>query len=157
MLAFGLLLASGCTYQHRAEIIDVDLPAPEVPDAGCPAVEQVPATWASLYASYFGPQTPGHCGNVGCHDTLAENHGGWACGASAHECYQGMLARTVNGTARPLIDVHDPPASLLIDQVKSPLVWFSSIGNMPNDARHPNACAARDIPRWLTPDGGGQE
>jgi len=137
--------------QREAEVRDAG-----VRDLACPPAD-AGVDWPSLYANYFGPGTAGHCGNHLCHDGPSAGgvpHGGWVCGATADSCYHGMLARVSKGRPAPLINLRDPPASLLIDPVRSPLAWFAPLGNMPFDNAVVDSCAARDVPRWLVPDGG---
>ncbi len=151
LLLLSAALAA-CDGLREAEEVDAGVDVPLVCDAPVPPE----VTWSYLYATYFGPNTPGHCGNSGCHDPPL-GHGGWICGATADSCYHGMLNRTIRNKPQPLIDLQDPPASLLIAP-DSPLIWFDpKNGIMPQDNLVPNPCATRDIPRWLSPDGGAQE
>ena len=152
MALSALVLCGACWVQREGEVRDASVQAPVV------CTEPVPATvtWTFLYSKYFGPGSAGHCGNSKCHDALPSN-GNWVCGPTSHTCYEGMLARVVNGSPRPLLNLADPPSSVLISPAKSPLVWFNPVGNMPNDAMDPNPCASRDIPRWFDPDGGALE
>ena len=69
------------------------------PDAPAEASSAAP-TWSQIYALYIGPGTPGHCsGTGGCHTTT---HGGFQCGATKSDCFQGLvsagLVTPANGT-----------------------------------------------------------
>jgi hypothetical protein len=107
-------------------------PAPTTPSSA--------KTWTAIYAAYFGPGTPGHCGNSGCHATVRV---GFACGATKDSCYAGLVAKG-------LIDPANPSGSLLVDSSRSPVAWFDTTnGIMPKDAPEPNAQAAADIRAWV--------
>ncbi len=94
-------------------------------------------TWTTLYTSYFGPNTPGHCGNSGCHE---EARSGFKCGTTKAECYAGLVARG-------LINANAPATSELGDPQTSPLVWFG--GSMPADDATLNPAAAAAVTAWL--------
>jgi hypothetical protein len=95
-------------------------------------------TWSQIYALYIGPGTPGHCsGTGGCHTTL---RGGFKCGTSKGECFQGLvsagLVTPANGSASPIG---------LVGQ--SPLVWLG--GGMPLDDATQNPVAAAAVQAWV--------
>ena len=100
-------------------------------------------TWTAVYGAYFGPGTPGHCGNAGCHQPIRS---GFECGATKEVCYQGMVAKG-------LINPANPSASLLVNPTLSPLRWFSPTGIMPEDNLVANPQAAVAIPAWLAAGG----
>jgi hypothetical protein len=103
-----------------------------------------PMTWTELYGTYFGPSTPGHCGqSSACHQM---SQGGFTCGTTADSCYKGMVAAF-------LIDPTHPTMSAIADPNQSPLVWFG--GNMPRDNLASNAQAKIDVAAWVA--AGAQE
>jgi hypothetical protein len=112
-----------------------------VADAGAPPNDAStgPApTWTELYATYFGPGTPGHCsGTGGCH---TNQRGGFKCGANKNECYAGLVAAEL---VMPL----QPAASPLGVEGESPIAWFG--GGMPLDNPVPNAAAKAAVKAWL--------
>lgn len=121
---------------------DVDAGPAPTPDAGpTPPADAGPspstATWSTIYGDLFGPNTPGHCGNSGCHQTIK---GGFLCGTSADTCYQGMVTA---GFLTP----DDPTHSPIIDPNNSPLAWFN--GGMPLDNSDPNDAAAAELTAWI--------
>jgi hypothetical protein len=95
-------------------------------------------TWTQIYAKYLGPQTAGHCsGTGGCHTTI---RGGFKCGRSQAECYQGLVdARLINPA--------DPAHSSLVNEAESPLAWFG--GGMPLDNPEPNDEGAAALKAWV--------
>jgi hypothetical protein len=96
-------------------------------------------TWTDLYAKYFGPGSLGHCGNAGCHDNVRDH---FRCGASKDDCYQGLVdGHWISST--------DPLHSQLANPDETPLSWFASGGNMPDDKRMPNPTAADEIGAWV--------
>lgn len=82
-------------------------------------------TWSTLYASYFGPTTIGHCTN--CH--------AWANSATGTYDY---LQRTgaIDGTT-------NPP---LVTRGRSVLKWFG--GTMPQDTAADSPQATADFLAW---------
>ncbi|MDB4997246.1 MAG: hypothetical protein JWM74_4678, partial [Myxococcaceae bacterium] len=96
-------------------------------------------TWTYVYSTYFGPKTPGHCGNSGCH---ANTRSSFRCGATQDDCYKGLLSSG-------LVDPAKGEASKLANASTSPVIWFSTKGGMPRDNRKANATAAADIREWL--------
>jgi hypothetical protein len=96
----------------------------------------VPApTWTYLYSYYFGPATPGHCGN--CHHST---YPGFRCGASKYDCYQGMIDAG-------LIDTSNPTKSPIGDPSLSPLSWLG--GSEPRDTPSANPTAAGLVRAWV--------
>lgn len=95
-------------------------------------------TWSTLYASYFGPATIGHCGNSGCH--AKQNNHLW-CPDKA-TCWQSLVD---NG----YVDPSDPRASTLGDPNATILSWFGTGAPMPQDSQHPNQAAVDAIEAWL--------
>lgn len=119
-----------------------DAGAPDAADAADAADAQADVhvqtpTWSSLYAQFFGPGTPGHCGDSGCH---ASARGGFACGTTKASCYAGLVASG-------LVDAQAPASSPLGDRDTSPLAWFG--GGMPADRPTPNPTAAAAVTAWL--------
>jgi hypothetical protein len=107
-------------------------------------VPTVPMTWMQLYATYFGPNTPGHCGkSVACH---LQSQGGFMCGSTPDSCYKGLVTAF-------LVDPAHPTMSAIADPNQSPLSWFG--GNMPQDMPVPNAQAKADVAAWVA--AGAQE
>jgi hypothetical protein len=92
-----------------------------------------------LYAAYFAAGTIGHCGNSGCHEKTQDR---FKCGTDADTCFAGLVA------AR-LVDLAHPETSTLGDSASSPLAWFGTGGDMPNDAADANDDAANAVVRWL--------
>jgi PQQ-like domain len=121
------------------------------PDAGAPvdAGRTVPkdagrdsgplprVTFTELYQNWLGPQTPGHCGNVGCHQTL---RGGFKCGDSKASCFDGLVA---SGLVLPAM-----PKASRIGASDSPLSWFG--GGMPLDNPVLDPKGADAVTSWLT-------
>ncbi len=95
-------------------------------------------TWTKLYTSYFGPGTPGHCGNSGCHSTT---RAGFKCGATKTTCFSGLVAAG-------LVSTTNPSSSTLGNPQQSPLAWFG--GPMPKDNAVANPAAAQAVTAWLT-------
>lgn len=108
-----------------------------LPDGAVAANEAAPGTWTALYAGYFGPGTPGHCGNAGCH---ALSQSGFQCGPSAASCYAGLVAAN-------LVNPSTPTTSAIADPNQSPLAWFG--GNMPRDNALANTQAAAAVSHWV--------
>jgi hypothetical protein len=100
-----------------------------------------PPTYTDLYAKYFGPGTPGHCGNSNCHLGTPVVHV-WICGSTRDTCHAGMVKVG-------LIKPSDPTHSLIIDPLNSPLSWFNPNGPMPKDNPGPNPAAMQDIAAWV--------
>jgi hypothetical protein len=96
-------------------------------------------TWTYVYSTYFGPKTPGHCGNSGCH---ANTRSSFRCGTTQDDCYKGLLSSG-------LVDPAKGEASTLADPATSPVIWFSTRGGMPRDNRKANEAAAADVREWL--------
>jgi hypothetical protein len=152
-----LALATGCDPQRDATVADAGASDPDLADeeraedAGGGA-----NTYSYLYDHYFGPNTPGHCGNAMCHSG-DKPKGKWLCGSDKHTCYVGMttLARTLSG--RLLVDTAHPLQSAIIDPNDSPLIWVNTNGAMPFDNMHQAVpTAAGDIEEWLE-EGGARE
>lgn len=95
-------------------------------------------TWTKLYTGYFGPGTPGHCGNSGCHGAT---RAGFSCGATKTSCFSGLVAAG-------LVSPASPSSSRLGDPLQSPLAWFG--GPMPKDNAVANPAAAQAVTAWLT-------
>jgi hypothetical protein len=97
-------------------------------------------SWTYIYAAYFGPNSLGHCGNAGCHQTARQ---GFACGTTKDSCYNGLVAKNLIGTSastQPLVDLR-----------VTPLSWFKDgSGFMPADNPEPNDKAAEEIASWVT-------
>jgi hypothetical protein len=111
-------------------------PGPQpLPDGG-PA-----PTWTELYQLYFGPNTPGNCGNPNnnCHAN-ANNH--FACGATQDSCYQGLVAGN-------LVLPSAPMTSPIADPTVTPLSWYGSGGNMPDEKSTPDQAAADAVSAWV--------
>ncbi len=106
-------------------------------DSGAQDAASLPASWSAVYGAYFGPGTPGHCGNAGCHATT---RGGFLCGPNKDTCYQGL----VNAS---LVSLKTPASSAIVDTSSSPLTWFG--GLMPQDNQGPNADAATALKAWV--------
>jgi hypothetical protein len=127
---------------------DGGVPPPEPDGGGTDAAEDVPSTlmtWTELYAAYFGPSTPGHCGSSSsCHLT---SRAGFLCGTTADSCYKGLVAAA-------LVDPAHPTMSPIADPNQSPLAWFGA-GNMPQDNPVGNTRAQKDIAAWVA--AGAQE
>jgi hypothetical protein len=115
-------------------------PAPPSPPPSDGALELAAApapTWTELYDRFFGPDTPGHCASGRCHSRLL---GGFKCGATKEECYDGLVFAQ-------LIDTANPRASAIAKENESPLAWFG--GAMPLDDPQPNPEAARAVRAWV--------
>ena len=107
------------------------------PDAHAEAGSAAP-TWSQIYALYIGPGTPGHCsGTGGCHTTT---HGGFQCGATKSDCFQGLVAAG-------LVTPADGSASPIGIVGQSPLVWLG--GGMPLDSAAQNPAAAAAVQAWV--------
>jgi hypothetical protein len=136
LLAFVAALAAcssgGSNDTHV--VADAGSPNKESPVDAAPA----PATWTSVYDTYFGPGTPGHCGNAGCHATIRS---GFLCGPTKDTCYQGLVSAS-------LLSLTAPATSSLADPASSPLTWFGGI--MPQDNQGPNEAAADAVKAWIT-------
>lgn len=122
--------------------------SPPAPDGGrpttgegadaSPAALAAPPTWTELYATYFGPGTPGHCGSSRCHGGL---RGGFRCGFNKADCYDGLVKAG-------LVNPANPTQSRLAIEDESPLVWLG--GAMPLDNPAPNPAAAAAVKAWVT-------
>ncbi len=121
-------------------------PSPEAgaPDASADAAPGAPGdagarpTWTQIYTQYLGPNTPGHCsGTGGCHTS---SRGGFKCGTSKTDCYQGLVSSG-------LITPGNPAQSPLGIPGESPLVWLG--GGMPLDDASPNPAAAAAVQAWV--------
>jgi hypothetical protein len=95
-------------------------------------------TWTYIYTTYFGPNTPGHCGNAGCHETI---RGGFVC-SSKTGCYSSL----VNSA---WITPSSPTASPIGDPTQSILAWYGMGGTMPQDGVKRNATAGSDVTAWV--------
>ena len=116
-------------------IAEQDASTPQViPDAA--PLANAP-TWTTIYSSYFGPGTLGHCSGQGCHTAVLA---GFACGNSATSCYQGLVSAG-------LVSAGDPTHSS-IGAASSPLTWFGQGGNMPIGGSA-NSAAATAIQAWV--------
>ncbi len=92
-------------------------------------------TWTTIYATYFGAGTPGHCGNSSCHASTLK---GFKCGADKTTCYTGLVTA---GYITP----STPAKSPLADPNTSCLTWLG--GNMPPGGGA-NAMAQKDLAAW---------
>jgi hypothetical protein len=100
-------------------------------------------TWTSLYANYFGPNTPGHCGNSYCHRDSGSSGGkDLVCGTTQAACYKGLVSSG-------LVSTTSPSTSSLGVPTTSPLSWYGHGGKMPDDNRMTNAAAAAAVTAWL--------
>ncbi|GAC1352467.1 MAG: hypothetical protein NVSMB1_15620 [Polyangiales bacterium] len=133
LIVYGLLKTNGPTPTPSPTTRPT--PAPTTTPGPQPTPSH-PATWTATYTQFFGPGTPGHCGNSGCH---AQLHAAFKCG-SKDECFNSMVAKG-------LIDRVHPSASRLGNHANSPLAWFG--GAMPLDNPTPNPDAARAVTAWL--------
>jgi hypothetical protein len=117
-------------------------------DAGNSAADagDIP-TWGYIYTSYFGPNTPGHCGNLNCHNFVND---GFAC-VNKDGCYKSLTTgRIVAPFNTVLINTSDPSSSLLLDRNSSPVSWFNpASGTMPQDQPAPDDKARDEITAWL--------
>ncbi len=97
--------------------------------------------WAAIFATHFGPGSPGHCASSGCHLTGA--NGGWSVGGSltASSLLSAWIGRGLVSTSSP--------SSSLIASGSSPLVWFNPGGTMPLDNKTANPAAVTEIKAWL--------
>ena len=107
-------------------------------DAGPVDMGSSAPTWTTIYNTYFGSGTPGHCGNGGCHSS---SRGGFTCGSSKTTCYNGLVS------AGYVTD--GDMSSAIADPSQTPLGWYGSGGNMPAGGASSNAAAARDISAWV--------
>jgi hypothetical protein len=118
-----------------------DAGAPDASDGGAdaPAADGgARPTWTQIYTQLLGPNTPGHCsGTGGCHTTA---RGGFACGTSKAECYQGLVA---SGQITP----GNPAQSPLGIPGQSALVWLG--GGMPLDDASDDPAAAAAVKAWV--------
>ena len=121
---------------HDAAAVDAS-PAPH--DGGTDAQDASPPTptWTALYGHWFGPGTPGHCGNSGCHSTIRS---GFECGSTRSSCFSGLVAAG-------LVSTSHPASSVLGDPNQSPLAWFG--GRMPKDHAVANPAGALAVTAWL--------
>jgi len=147
------------TAQNELAVYGLFAGNPPPPDAGAPADGAAPdvrgdggggaarpsdgggaaaPTFTQIYAQYFGPGTPGHCsGTGGCH---TQSRGGFKCGTSKAECYQGLVA---SGLVTPASPTQSPIG--VVGQ--SPLAWLG--GGMPIDDDSPNPAAAAAVQAWV--------
>jgi hypothetical protein len=131
-LAVALLLG-GCEQVPVArETPGIPPPPPDL--LGAP-------TYTDLYNNYFGPNTPGHCGNSDCHLGTPRVHV-WVCGSTRDTCYAGMVKVGIISTT-------DPTNSPIADPQNSPLSWINPNGPMPRDNPTPNPQAGGDIVWWV--------
>jgi len=114
-------------------------PSPDAATCTPPATGTAP-TYTELYATYFAPNTPGHCATAGCH--ADPGHATWSCGTTKDACYAGMV-----GVG--LIDPANPRASQIADPKRSPLSWINAGGGMPQDAVAPLPEARDAILAWV--------
>ncbi len=129
---------SGCEGLRPAEVLDD--PASGLPDAGAGDLAPAP-TWTYVYENYFGPNTPGHCGDPRCHGSPLPRK--WVCGTTAESCYAGMVKIGIINTA-------NPTASSLVDPFNSSLVWIDpDYGSMPEDDLDPNPAGAAAVAEWV--------
>ena len=114
-------------------------------DGGAPQ----PTTWSSVYNSYFGPGTVGHCAN--CHATIAR--GNFLSGTTKDSFYSGLV--TV-GQITPSSGATSP----IGDPAHSALAWFGPMRPlpttppgvnffMPQDQQVLNAPAVAAICGWV--------
>ncbi len=101
-------------------------------------------SWAYIYATYFGSGTPGHCGDSGCHGFA---RAGFVCATQAN-CYTSITANNTSVGGR-MVNVATPAQSVLLDPTNSPVIWFSTSGNMPEGALKANATAVSEITAWI--------
>lgn len=101
-------------------------------------------TWTYIYTTYFGRGTPGRCGLAGCHGTAQK---GFVC-ANQAGCYTSFTTSNPNVGGR-MVNPGNPSASVLLDPKNSPVIWFSSSGNMPEGALSPNPTAKAEITAWI--------
>jgi hypothetical protein len=117
-------------------------------DGGADAGTDAPAdklTWSYIYATYFGRNTPGHCGTVGCHGTA---RAGFVC-SSQSVCYTSITTNNAN-VGGQIVSPQTPSKSVLIDPNSSPVFWFNQAGgNMPEGALAPNDTAKAEITAWI--------
>jgi hypothetical protein len=110
-------------------------PAPALRDSSHAVTALPPGTpvptWTELYTLYFGNAQTGGCGSMPwtCHQSAHDygafgnpNPSGFVCGASAGDCYQGMLDATP-----PLVTPGSHPA----DPSTSPLIQSLYTGGRP--------------------------
>lgn len=124
-LAAGLIVLVGCSCGGSAEN---------------PSPDATPPTYTELFNTYFGPGTPGHCSNAGCHGD--PDHNIWMCPPTKDGCYAGMVAQG-------LITPADPTASPIGSRTMSPLVWVNPNGPMPFDNRVSNRTAGDAVMAWV--------
>lgn len=93
-----------------------------------PSPPSPPPTWTAIFAAYFGPGSPGSCGQTsGCHAEQMRD---------ASSAYDWLARRGyIDGTR-----------SALVSPSNSCLRWFG--GNMPPQAR-PAEDATRDLQAWV--------
>ncbi len=130
LVVYGLLTAPVGTDAGTPH--DASPDAHDAHDAG-----SVAPTWSAVYGAFFGPSTPGHCGNSGCHQVTRAN---FKCGTSKTACYNGLVSAG-------LVNPSSPRSSVLGDPTRSPLSWFG--GGMPADQAVSNPRAAAAVTAWL--------
>jgi hypothetical protein len=135
LVVYGLLGASGNGDAGTDSAQDAQDAALDAADV----TSTIPPTWTALYTNFFGPGTPGHCGNSGCHSG-PQPQAGFSCGATKATCYAGMVSFG-------LVNPSAPASSRLGDPGSSPLAWFNGI--MPFDNPSPNPAGAAAITAWL--------
>jgi hypothetical protein len=88
-----------------------------------------PPTWTAIFATYFGPGSPGGCGQASrCHAEQMRD---------ASSAYDWLARRGyIDGTR-----------SALVSPSNSCLRWFG--GNMPPQARPADGDATRDLQAWV--------
>ena len=131
-------LADASTDAHALDAAPDVLVTDAGTDAHHDAGDAGPVTWTSLYATYFGPNTPGHCGNTSCHKTT---NTGFKCGTTKATCYSGLVAAG-------LVNATTPSKSTIVDPALSPLAWING-GPMPKDNAVPNAAAKAALQAWV--------
>jgi hypothetical protein len=108
----------------------------------CTSVDTSAAlTYTQLYANWFASGKPGGCAGAACHGNNA-NNGNWMCGQNAATCFAGM-----KGVG--LINTASPKNSQIISPTTSPLAWFSTGGNMPQNNPVANADGKKAVLAWV--------
>src|SRR4029079_9396095 len=101
LVVYGLTTANAENAPLFAAAGGAAPPPPPPPGAAAKASSDAGVasmTFTKLYASTIGPNTPGHCGNSGCH---VKKRGGLKCGATKDDCFQGLVAAGLVDTAQP--------------------------------------------------------
>lgn len=132
------LVAYGLRNGNAQPLTDAGTPNDASTEAASPNDAGAPPTWTQIYTQLLGPGTPGHCsGTGGCHTTT---RGGFKCGTTKAECYQGLVA---SGQITP----GNPAQSPLGIPGQSALVWLG--GGMPLDDATANPAAASAVQAWV--------